>query len=297
MNEAQKLAMRLSAAGDAASTDGKGLYLLRIEEDEDGSVYDLIERRWTEFDITDSIVASGMRKAGSAPYLLDSDDQRIIFYADDANELKASTYDTDGQDPQWSDASAEGLSAAVMHEKGLLSACIAGDATLVFFQNPTGNIACIQGADGKWSLAGELPIQVPEGAPHYPLVVGTRLYFFYVGTDHNLHGVTRDAGSTAWNGNTLGKPVSRFVVAYDQDNELLVAYVLAGGVLTSIDEKGNRQDLVREKPDGSGEFEAITTAERAIHLHFHGNNNHFDHFVIGGGVVGHGRSRHRHRRW
>ena len=70
MNLNQKLATRLAAPGGAFSADGERLYLLSVEGDEDDG-YHLSDKCSTNLNtISETPVASGVRKDTSVAYLL-----------------------------------------------------------------------------------------------------------------------------------------------------------------------------------------------------------------------------------
>jgi hypothetical protein len=75
MNEAEKLATRLTAHGDAAPASGNSFYLLQVEADDDSGGYELYEQHKSDFTlVSQTLVASNVRKDTSAAYLLETDE-------------------------------------------------------------------------------------------------------------------------------------------------------------------------------------------------------------------------------
>ncbi|KAK4112067.1 hypothetical protein N656DRAFT_106322 [Canariomyces notabilis] len=300
MNEAQRLATRLSAIGDAVSDQGNRFYLLQVAGDEQDG-YDLIEQVKPDSDlISETLVASGVRKQTSAAYLLESDDDRIVFYADEFNNLGAATYKpSDADQGEWLvDEALSSLDFASVHPSGKISACFTKDTLLVFFQKPDGSMGCLeQTRDGWTPLKTVLPATVPVGSPHYRLVVDEKLQLFYIGDGGSLRYLCRDLGEAPGKDTALCGAVSRFAVGYETEKGVLTAYVLAGGVLVSLGENGDRQDLVRAT--GGGKFAPVASAERCVHIHINGNfviRGSQNSFNLGGGYIQKG-SRRRIRRY
>ncbi|KAJ2989285.1 hypothetical protein NUW58_g3547 [Xylaria curta] len=264
MNEAQKLATRLTAYGDAVSANGNSFYLLQVEEDQESGDYELYEQYKTDLTlVSQTLVASNVRKGTSAAYLLETDEDRIIFYIDESNSLKASMHDLDPKAPD---------------------AYFTVDSLLVFFQTPGGSVECIGQNEGKWSSLGALPAEVPAGSPHYPLVIENKLYFYYIGNGGTLRYLTRELNGVDWDDKLFNDALS-------------TVFVLTGGTLVSVDANGDRHDLV--KSAGGGKFIPVASAERAYHIHIHGDvviRGSQNSVNLGNGKIEKGSRRRIHRR-
>jgi len=78
MNEAQRLATRLSAPGDAASENSNSFYLLTVVSDGEGG-YDLVEQYKTDLDlISETLVASDVPEDTPVAYLVETDENVSI---------------------------------------------------------------------------------------------------------------------------------------------------------------------------------------------------------------------------
>lgn len=137
----------------------------------------------------EEIIADEARKDSPASYLR-GPSTALIFYISPASELRVLRYNKD--DGEWVDL--ETAPSEQLHREGNLAACLYPDGDkegmCVFFQAPSGELVCL---DGAWART-ILPAQPLIGTPLFASLMNDTVHVFYVSKEDRCVHLMRKEG-------------------------------------------------------------------------------------------------------
>ncbi|KAH8704543.1 hypothetical protein GQ44DRAFT_831440 [Phaeosphaeriaceae sp. PMI808] len=197
----------------------------------------------------------------------EEEEERMVFYLDKSNRLRCNSL----QDGVWEETELVGLPGPVaVHLETQLSGFAGPDGIWVIYQTPKLELAAIVRRMGRWSVAGVIPAEMPQGATHVPLgdpANPNGLHLFFPSKNGEICHTHGDFITGNWTAETVKNSqfpggVSRFIVAPTKVPGSFDIYAATGDSrLVRLSSSGDQVEI--GKIDGD-QFIALNRAESTI---------------------------------